>query len=820
MSLPPTPTPSTALTPASPDGQALASFQQWGPPIEARGGAGGGGGEKKTPWHRYIAAVIRFKWLIAGCFVIGVGAGVAATRLLSPQYEARATVLLATEQRGGGGANGPISSGQFLETAAWTDLFKAYRVVEPVVTKLGLYIHHADKDDDIFQHFGLADQYQAGEFFLNVASTGRQYTLTTKKGTVLEHGAPGDSIGLHLGMKWQPPRSAFKPGRKVVFSVSSLPDAANGLTNRATLNLPDMSNVLHISLDSWNPNEAANTLNTWLDQFLAVAAELKKQKNTQLTATIGDQLSIARDRLARAEKNLQAFQEASIRVSASAPTTNVPTGTPGSIGAVTGDPAVSTYLALRVEHDNLSHDVQAAQAVLTDMSIGKASPDGLLGIPSLMVGADNLRSAINDYNTKAAELRNLQQTYTDNYKGVIDAKRIVDNYYTVTIPQLANQSLQRLRAQDAIYAKQLGESERVVQDVPARTIDLMRLQREVTSAGELFTSLNKAYEDSRLAEASTIPDIEVVDRAGVPEAPSRNTAPRVLMMAVFGGLGAGLMLALLLDRLDQRFRHPEQASDELGLPIIGTVPSLPTPKQRKADPEISAQVIEAFRTIRLHIKEMFPADGPVQFTITSPGAGEGKSLVSSNLAMSFAESGQRTLLIDGDIRRGQLHETFGMRQSPGLLDYLLNHSALDEVLQETDYEGLTLVTCGTRRHRGPELLQSNALEAFMSAVRPFFDVIIVDSPPLGAGIDPFALAKATGALVVVLRVGRSDIKMAQARLQAMDRFVPVRHLGSILNDVRAAGAYRYYSYLYGYRLDEGELRAQVPSQVGGLIGRK
>ena len=818
MSLPPTPTPSTALTPASPDGHAVASPHQWGPPLDAR--HGGADGEKKTPWHRYLAAMVRFKWLIAGSFVLGATGGVAATRILSPQYEAHATVLLAVSDRGGGGANGPISSGQFLETAAWTDLFKAYRVVEPVVVKLGLYIHHADKDDDFFQQFALADQYQPGEFDLLVAPTGRQYTLTTRKGTVLEHGVPGDSVGLHLGMRWQPPRSAFKPGRKVAFAVSSLPDAANGLTGRMTPNLPDMSNVLHISLDSWNPNEAATTLNTWLDQFLAVAAELKKQKNTQLTATIGDQLSIARDRLARAEKDYQTFQENTIRQSAQAPSANVPNGTPGSIGAVTGDPAVSTYLALKVEHDNLSRDIQSAQAILTDMSIGKATPDGLLGIPSLMVGADNLRSAINDYNTKSAELRSLQQTYTDNYKGVIDAKRVVDNIYTTTIPQLAKQSLDRLRSQDATYAKQLGESQRVVENVPARTIEVMRLQREVTSAGELFTSLNKAYEDSRLAEASTIPDIEIVDRAGVPQAPSRNTAPRVLIMAVFGGLGVGLMLALLLDRLDPRFRYPEQASDELGLPIIGTVPSLPTPKERKADPEVSAQVIEAFRTIRLHVKEMFPPGGPVQFTLTSPGAGEGKSLVSSNLAMSFAESGQRTLLIDGDIRRGQLHETFGMRQSPGLLDYLLNHSALDEILQETDYQGLTLVTCGTRRHRGPELLQSNALEAFMSAVRPFFDVIIVDSPPLGAGIDPFALAKATGALVVVLRVGHSDLKMAQARLQAMDRFVPVRHLGSILNDVRAGGAYRYYSYLYGYRLDEGELRAQGPSQVGGLIGRK
>ncbi len=815
MTLPPANTPSTALTHGSPDGQALASPQQWGPPVDARGM--GSNDEKKTPWHRYMAALVRFKWLIAGCFIAGAAGGFVATRLSSPEYEAHATILLVDSHSSGGG-NGPIATGQFLEQAAWVDLFKAYRVVEPVVVKLGLYIHHLDKDADLFQQFALADQYQPGEFILVVAPTGRQYTLTTKKGTVLERGVPGDSVGRNLGMRWQPPASAFKAGRKVAFSVSSIPDAANGLAARATEVLPDMSNLLRISLDSWNANEAASTLNTWLDQYLQVAAELKKQKNTQLTATIGDQLSIARDRLARAEKNYQAFEEANIKETSTSPTVGSSPGGP-SMQAGTGDPAVATYLALKVEHDNLSRDIQTAQSVLADMSIGKGSPDALLAIPSLMVGADNLRAAINEYNTKSAELHNLQQTYTDQYKGVVDAKRTVDNAYQ-QIPQIAQQALQRLRTQDNLYAKQLGESERVVQNVPARTVDLMRLQREVTSASELFTSLNKAFEDSKLAEASAIPDVEIVDRAGVPQAPSRNTAPRVLMMAVFGGLGAGLALALLLDRLDPRFRYPEQASDELGLPIIGTVPSLPTPKQRKADPEVSAQVIEAFRTIRLHIREMFQPSDPVQFTITSPGAGEGKSLVSSNLAMSFAESGRRTLLIDGDIRRGQLHETFGMRQSPGLLDYLLNHSSLDEILQETDYEGLTLVTCGTRRHRGPELLQSNALDSFMAAVRPFFDIIIVDSPPLGAGIDPFALAKATGALVVVLRVGRSDLKMAQARLAAMDRFVPVRHLGSILNDVRATGSYRYYSYLYGYRLDEGELRAQIPSQVGGLIGRK
>jgi capsular exopolysaccharide synthesis family protein len=287
-------------------------------------------------------------------------------------------------------------------------------------------------------------------------------------------------------------------------------------------------------------------------------------------------------------------------------------------------------------------------------------------------------------------------------------------------------------------------------------------------------------------------------------------------MAVAGGLGLGLALALLLDRLDQRFRYPEQATDELNLEILGTVPALPSASRRARDPEAASQVVEAFRTIRLHLVHMFDPNQPTVFTISSPGAGEGKSLISSNLAMSFAESGRRTLLVDGDIRRGQLHATFGVRQAPGLLDYLQGESTLDEVLQPTDFQNLTIITCGARRHRGPELLQSAAMAQFIATVKPLFDTIIVDSPPLGAGIDPFAIAHVTGHLMMVLRVGVSDRKMARAKLAAMDR-LPVRLLGAVLNDVASTGVFRYYSYLYGYKLEEGELAHTLPpSQVGEL----
>jgi capsular exopolysaccharide synthesis family protein len=189
-------------------------------------------------------------------------------------------------------------------------------------------------------------------------------------------------------------------------------------------------------------------------------------------------------------------------------------------------------------------------------------------------------------------------------------------------------------------------------------------------------------------------------------------------------------------------------------------------------------------------------------TVSSPEPGDGKSLVSSNLALSFAEAGYRTLLIDGDIRRGELHRMFNTDRRPGLLDCLRGEATLEEIPRATTHNNLTLIPCGTRHHHGPELLGSAAMRDLMATLKARYNVIIVDSPPLGAGIDPFVLGTATGNIMLVLRSGETDRAMAEAKLKLLDR-LPVRILGAVLNDVRTSDVqYKYYRYVYGYTADE------------------
>src|ERR1041384_6201013 len=278
------------------------------------------------------------------------------------------------------------------------------------------------------------------------------------------------------------------------------------------------------------------------------------------------------------------------------------------------------------------------------------------------------------------------------------------------------------------------------------------------------------------------PGVRIGARAVAPPHPSRNSAPSIILLGLAAGLGLGLGLAFLMDRFDQRFRFPDQVSAGLGLPILGTIPEIRTSKGRPASSEDAAQVVEAFRTIRLSLAHCYEASSPIILTISSPAPGDGKSLIASNLALSFAEAGYKTVLVDGDIRRGELHRTFGVERRPGLVDYLAGEAKEHHVLRPTTHGMMTLIPSGSRRHQGPELLGTARMQELINPLRRSYQVIVLDSPPLGAGIDPFVISTLTGHLAIILRAGETDRQLAEAKLRILDR-LPVRMLGAILNDV-------------------------------------
>jgi polysaccharide biosynthesis transport protein len=469
---------------------------------------------------------------------------------------------------------------------------------------------------------------------------------------------------------------------------------------------------------------------------------------------------------------------------------------------ITQDPFLRRFFDLRMQIDSLQADRDAIRAALGAAGDSGVSVQALERIGSVQSNAQ-LQAALGDLAAREAELRADRSQLTDEHpivQRVLDRIRALS---TETIPSLARALVRSLDTQIADAQQRAESGSREAREIPARAIQEGRLRRDVAIADNFYTRVKERYQEATLAEAQSNAGVTVLDPAITPNRPLSSRAMQLFVMAVFGGIGAGLAGAILLDRIDGRVRYPSQVSDQMGLQILGVVPHLKGMKNGRSGAD-AAPVVEALRGIRLNLLHAHGTAGPVAFTITSPGSSDGKSFVSANLALSFADSGRRTLLIDADSRRGSLHRVIGALRKPGLTDVLSGRLDLSAAIQQTEYPGLHFLGGGTRLPGAPELLGSEAMARLVSDLRQRYEVVLVDSPPLGAGVDAYTLGTVTGAIVLVVRTGRTDRAEAEAKLDVLDR-LPVRILGAILNDAKDQSAYGYGYYSYympGYEYEE------------------
>ncbi|MGE0352476.1 MAG: GumC family protein [Gemmatimonadales bacterium] len=763
--------------------------------------------EEGIQWGRYISALRRYKWLMLLVVLLGTAIGVGITQFLQPEYQVRSTLWIDNS----GGRSGPIQSGDLVQGTAWVELLQSFAVVDSVVLKQSLFVEpNTLADSVLFRNFRLGRRTQPGKYQLKINAAGDRYSLSSAGGTEVETGTVGDSVGRKIGMLWQPPKRQLGKDRTIKFTLLTPREASNSLRQRLGVGMAEKSNFLRLSLRDIDPYRAAATLNAIDTQFVNLAADLKKKQLTELTATLKEQLDTVTHQREAAEEALQRYRISVI----TSPTQEVALS-PGI--AQTQAPVMTSYFNKKVQLDQIRKDRQSIEDILSRLKTGESTVDAFQTI-GIVRTSPNLNGALTELSQKEAELRALRYHYTEDHKPVQDVKGMIQTLREQTIPEYAMALVIQLKSQESALGRELAAEEAELKSIPTQQLEEQRLVREVDAKTNLEKELRNRYETNELAMKSAVPDVSILDEAQPPTRPTSNTAPRIILMAFMASLGAAVALALLLDQLDKRFRYPEQVTQELGLHILGAIPAIRRTNGRALKPEEAAQVVEAFRTVRLNLAHSYGSAGPVMLTVSSPGSGDGKSLVSSNLALSFAEAGYRTLLVDGDIRRGELHRMFTVDRRPGLLDYLMGDVDLDAVVRESGHDGLSIVPCGTRRQQGPELLGSSAMQHLMAEMKTRFNVIIVDSPPLGAGIDPFVLGTSTGNLLLVFRSGETDRQMAEAKLKLLER-LPVRVLGAVLNDISADGVYRYYSYLYGYSSEDDQAAKQLTAQTAEVSSK-
>ncbi len=778
----PVPTPVPQPLPAS---VALQTNQGYPAPTLYGEPPGGGGPD----WRRIFASVVRFKWLVLGVVVVGTAAGYGLSRfLIKPGYLARATIWVDVIDPSARTPQAFQLGGQLGISTGWDNLLTSDQVMDYVVHKNQLYLGwEIAGDSTAFQGFDLQDRYRIGLYTLKVDSTGQHYTLMGEDGTQVESGAIGDSVGRSLGWRWAPPASSLPKGHVIAFSVTAPHETGLSLASTLAVRSDADGNFMRLELKDPDPEFAAATVNAIAERFVTVAAELKKQKVHELSGALYEQLQRAKVAVGTAEAALRAFRVRSA--------TSLAMSNNGQID--TRDPSANRFFNARVTLDQVQEDRQVIRRVLAEAADSGIQPGNLENIPSVQ-RSSTLIAALRELTAAQAELRAMRYRYTDEQPAVRRLLSRIEDLQKRTIPQLALALDGTLLAQENDLRQQINSGSASLATIPSLAIDDERLNRDLTAAEQTLAGVQQQYDQVRLAEVSALPDVKLFDRAVVPQRPVGTLAPVLIALAFLSSLGAGVVGAVLLDRTDTRFRYPEQVTTDMGLSILGVVPRV---SRENGNGRNAPQVIEALRSIRLGVQNAY-GTGPMVLTITSPGSSDGKSFITSNLGLAFADAGLRTIVIDGDIRRGLLHRVLNAKRKPGLIDHLSGNAGREDIIQKTDFPQLSFIGCGQRTPNGPELLSSPAMGQLITSLRSRFDVILVDSAPMAAGVDPYVLGTLTGHLLLVMRTGVTDRELARAKIDLLDR-LPVRVLGAVLNDVEAGGAYRYYAYyLAGYEVAE------------------
>ncbi|MDO9575168.1 MAG: GNVR domain-containing protein [bacterium] len=400
-----------------------------------------------------------------------------------------------------------------------------------------------------------------------------------------------------------------------------------------------------------------------------------------------------------------------------------------------------------------------------------------------------------------AELSKLEGRYTDNYPKIKEMKTRIEHL------------------RQAIDSYKIDE------------IDLARLEREVTLASDAYTLLSKKYREALIAEAGRIEPVTIIDPAVVPFSPINPHRTTNIVLGIIMGLLVGFVFAFIAENLDTSMGTIEEIEELMNVPVLGVIPHIDIKKEAKGakEDEIAklhsgllthfqpqSSFAEAYRIMETNIEFTRLEKGAKTVLFTSTSHREGKSTVAANYAISLAQAGKKTILVESDLRRPIHHRLFGVKKEPGITDVILQRASLEDVIkgvsdfvvgewgiesatQTPGLENLFLITSGQLSPNILGIIASGEMSKLINELKEKFDVVVFDTPPILPISDTSILGSRIDAAVIVYRVGivpRRALRRARFQLE----HAGINILGVVLNDIKpyemAPETGYYYKYKY------------------------
>ena len=600
-------------------------------------------------------------------------------------------------------------------------------------------------------------------------------------------------------------------------------EIASLLSTNVTIEQKRGLDIVEISSQSPSPFEAALITNLYAQAYKTLNLEINRNQLTLVKAFLLDQKNEKLAQLNNSEELLKMFQEKRGIIALDDQAKELITQLSkfeADLNLGKMELAISEK-TLKQYKDELRRQDPQLTAYLENFSSEEYLKNLQTELARLEVNRDVALSSVKDknvdtqaireYDAKIKELRNKLNSKIEGFKASIfasspeEVKLMTKN---VIEEEIKSKSLE-------IKVKNLSEIvnkyDSKFNQLPKSAIEYARLQRGRESLEKLYILVEEKYQEAVINEQSQPGNVLIIDVARRPDKPSKPNRLLIVLVGTILGLGFGLGYAFLRNYFDNTVKTPEDLKDR-NINVIGWVPKI-----QSLDKSISKDLefiiynkpdsvpSEAFRALRTRVQFSKVDQGNMKVIhITSSTPGEGKTLISSNLAGSFAQANHKTLLLDCDLRKPRVHTIFGMNRQPGLVEYLFDQVNLATIIKPTKLANLDVITVGTIPPNPAEMLGSKKMQDFITHMKTLYDYIIIDSPPIISVTDSEIIAAYCDAVYLVVSANYTEFDLLEKALDILKNS-NVNFVGTILNNFVFKNSYgSYYKYYYYYYNREKE----------------
>ncbi len=596
--------------------------------------------------------------------------------------------------------------------------------------------------------------------------------------------------------------------------------------------------LIQVTYESHDPSQAAQIANALIDSYKSQYLQSHYDATSETSAWLTKQLSALKSNVEDSEKKLTDFEKESGILSFQA-------GSSGS-GSEPGGEIHSTVIqkldALNTELTQAEANHIEKEAIYRLARDGNADAIVALGNNPLAVqanstvitqggGTTTLQMLQQRQNELKVTLADASTTYGSNNRHLKEIETQISELdieiqkEMLEIVKRAQADLELAQQTEDEIRRRFVQQQEAASKLNEKTVEFAVLSQEAYSRKKLYEDLYTKLQEANVSAGIKATNITVVDPARTPSNPIRPNRIFNLELGLLGGLFVGLAVAFTVDSVDATVINPLELEEITGLSVIGIIPTFGESgsgygsygasrrrKRRKSNSEDAAPetaiwmldhpesvAAEAFRSLRTSVLLSRPKSGPRVILVTSCLPGEGKSTVTVNLAISFAQHGKKVLIMEADMRRPTMKHVLNVSNDVGLSNVLAGSLTLDEAsLHGVHVPTLDVLPAGPRPPMPSEMLGSNVFDSLLEQLRMLYDIILIDSPPALLLTDAVSIAAKTDAVIWVARAGVITRPYLARATQMIERNgMPV--VGFVMNRMdRSVDPYGY-GYGYGYK---------------------